>query len=364
MTNEVFVLGAGFSRALVPQSPLLVDDYGIKELQSRFSRFPHARAILDDAYREFGNGRVDLERLMTRLSGMPYDAIDARRECGLVETGLRQTLVAKLRTAKAAHVNWERLRLFAHRVLSSESSIVTFNYDDVVDEALWRAAIELSRDDPIWHPDGGYGFYCRPSSVCVTDTMRYMNETPSLLLKLHGSINWRSRLGESLLRGPGGVLHHQDWTPSIQEIEDQTGAPISRIESHLEPEPFIVPPVLAKTELSTHPVLSIIWKLAYEKLASANSVTFIGYSLPKTDLASRTLFREALGNRPNLKMSVIDYAAGDGDHARVREAYRSLFEDLRDDAFDFSGASAFVDRNCGLLVVDALIARLRDQTAS
>src|SRR5258706_10424469 len=134
----VFVLGAGFTRTFVPDAPLLVDDYKIPDLRERFVSFSHARGILDDALAARSDGRVDLERLMTRLSGMPYDGADARREFTLLESELRKLLVKRLSYAKARYVDNENLQAFARFVLKKRASIVTFNYDDVLDQALWE----------------------------------------------------------------------------------------------------------------------------------------------------------------------------------------------------------------------------------
>src|SRR5467141_3782972 len=98
----VFVLGAGFTRAFVPKAPLLIDNYDIPPLRERFASFSHAATILEDALTERTDGRIDLERLMTRLAGMPYDTSDARRELALLETALRKSLVQRLTEAKAA----------------------------------------------------------------------------------------------------------------------------------------------------------------------------------------------------------------------------------------------------------------------
>lgn len=207
----VFVLGAGFTRALVPKAPLLVDDYDIPRLRERFTSFSYATAILDHALAEGSNGHIDLERLLTRLSGMPYDAADAHRELALLETALRKSLVQRLKEAKASEVDRENLVAFARMVLAKGASIVTFNYDDVLDQALWevnRVTTGYPPSKPYWHPDGGYGFFCRPSIASVADSSVYMDLPGTLLLKLHGSINWHWRLGEGTARGPTGLLHH------------------------------------------------------------------------------------------------------------------------------------------------------------
>jgi hypothetical protein len=343
----VFVLGAGFTRAFVPTAPLLVGDYVTPALQARFSSFSHATAVLDAAIAARSDGQVDLERLMSRLSGMPYDTADARRELELLERELKKELVTRLKDAEAAGVDSDKLRKFARFVLTKGASIVTFNYDDILDKALFNAREQTPgihsniRTDSEWHPDGGYGFYCRPSSVAVADSPGYMDRTRTLLLKLHGSLNWRTRLGEGTLHGPEAILHHEDWVPSPRNA----GRISHRIESHLEPDPFIVPPVLVKSELTAHPVLRVVWELARERLAAATKIVFIGYSLPVTDLASRVLFSEALRN---LKVSdvvqVVSLAKDGAEEKSVKDAYRSLFPGLRDPNFHFKGAWDWIER--------------------
>lgn len=338
----VFVLGAGFTKAFVPSAPLLFDDFEIPRLRDRFASFKHAVAILDDALATGSRNRVDLERLMTRLTGMPYDSGDARRELTLLESELRKSLVKRIRDAKVAGVDRERSAAFARFVLKNEASVVTFNYDDVLDQALRSVhpgTTPFSTSKDSWHPDGGYGFFCRPSGVCVADSMMYMDRPSSLLLKLHGSINWFSRLGEGTPFGPAALLHHEDWL-------SQSNFPyeLEHIKSHLEPEPFIVPPVLVKHELSLHPVLRVIWELAHDKLAGATKVVFIGYSLPVTDLAAQILFRETLASRPGLTVQVVNFANDGTEQHAVRAAYRALFKTLPDAQFDFSGACACIER--------------------
>ena len=62
-SGTVFVLGAGFTRAFLPNAPLLVDDYGGDALKEQFSHFPMAhrfeKLIRDGDVRDF----ADLARL-------------------------------------------------------------------------------------------------------------------------------------------------------------------------------------------------------------------------------------------------------------------------------------------------------------
>lgn len=341
----VFVLGAGFTRAFVRRAPLLFDDYGIPHLRERFASFPNARVLLDDALAAGSDGRIDLERLMTRLGGMPYDSNDAKHEMNVLESELRKALVKRLRDAEADDVDMKNLGAFARFVLKKEASIVTFNYDDVFDRALWE--VHRVTSNPVhplayWHPDGGYGFFCRPSIVCVANTSDFMDRPRSFMLKLHGSINWRPRLGEEAPLGPAAVVHHESWYPSADRTFPYRS---DEIESHLEPDPFIVPPVLVKSELSLHPVLRIVWELAYEMLTKATNVVFIGYSLPETDLGSRILFRETVANRSGVEVRIVNLADDSKEKDRVKAIYRSLFKNLSDTQFDFSGAKVCIEND-------------------
>lgn len=344
--RPVFVLGAGFTKAFVPGAPLLVDDYPIKELLEQFRGFEHAARVLEFAAAG-GDSKVDLEALLTRLSGMPYDSREALREFAVLESALQDRLLSRIQEAKAGGVEKELLAGFARFLLKSRANVVTFNYDDVLDQSLWevrRYAGGPARMD-YWHPDGGYGFYCRPSSVSVTDRTLYMDQPSTLVLKLHGSMNWRSRLGEPPARGPSALLHHEKWLGESNGWH-QSGPTytLEEIEKYLEPEPFIVPPVLIKTGLSLHPVLRVIWEAAYKVLSRASQVVFIGYSVPETDLVARTLFRETLDGRRDVELHVVNWADADDSKARLRAAYGKVLR-IPDECFDFSGARCRIERD-------------------
>jgi hypothetical protein len=77
--KQVFVLGAGFTRAFFCDSPLLTDDYDANELLGKFKDFPHAHKILELEKSQNTDCKINIERLMTRVSGlMPYDFVGGK----------------------------------------------------------------------------------------------------------------------------------------------------------------------------------------------------------------------------------------------------------------------------------------------
>ena len=339
--RRIFVLGAGFTRAFVPSAPLLNDDYYGDELEKKFREFPHASRILALERSRNREGHIDIERLMTRLDGrMPYDSEQrAEEEIGLLLREVKRCFVRRLEEARGGQRHAEELEAFARYCLNNGIACVTFNYDDFFDQALWeikRVESEGRIELPYWHPDGGYGFYCKPSIVCIRDVSTYMDELVSILfLKLHGSVNWRIRRGFPHPFSVDAIVHHEEWfpyPPGLVEPDTET------IELHLERESFIVPPVLLKSALVEQPILGLVWSLAYEELAKADEITFIGYSLPITDLAATFLFSEAVQERVIPNISVVNYPSNNEVRNAIMDSYKRVFPGIRDEQFDFRDA--------------------------
>jgi len=342
--KTVYVLGAGFTRAFVASAPLMIDDWGAEELQEKFANFPSATTALENAKSKSEPGKIDLEKLMTRLTGMPYDTSENRHEFALLDAHLIKMITERLKNFEPEAESQDILKRFAKFVLDNGASLVTFNYDDLVDKALWQQN-DLRYRPYRWHPDGGYGFYCRRSDATITDISTYMDDSQTLILKLHGSVNWRTRLGEGVARNPAEILHHEPWlteraSPGIT-IDDP------RIEMHLNKTSFIVPPVLAKSALNDQSILKVVWQQAHKKLCEAKKVVFIGYSLPKTDLAARILFEEALSRRPDgicPNIQVVTLLTEQAKRRELRETYRTLFQKISAKQFYFHGAAKWIEQ--------------------
>lgn len=340
-SKTVFVLGAGFTRAFFPKAPLQVDHYEIDPLLERYQSFDLARRVLEFEKDRAVDGKINIERLFTRLEGMPYDREDAYLQYDSLRSDLLRVFQDRLKAATADQALPDALRNFARYCVNNSITCITFNYDDVLDKALALVAalnpVGALFLDKYWHPDGGYGFFCQSSSSCLgVNPWAHGVSTSMYLLKLHGSINWRIKVGFTKPYPLGGIVHHERWTTPMN-VDDPTD---QAIESHLTDEPFIVPPVLGKFALE-EPILRQIWGKARVALRDAeDGVVFVGYSCPVTDLAATFL----LGSTVPLKgsrVTVVNKPEDSKGEQQVKETYRKIFPNIEESGFRFIDALAW-----------------------
>ena len=203
--NHVVVTGAGFSRALVPGAPLLIDDFNNDALEEKVRGLPNASRLPEWERSVHSSGHINLERLMTRLDSlMPYDyaenAGNAANEYEFLLSELKRAFLDRLHEARKGDIHHDELKRFAEYCVALKCCCITFNYDDFLDEALAQTYS--------WSPDRGYGFFCQSSQEVVASTEAQTTASMLLLLKLHGSINWRPKpypfatLGQRTLKNP------------------------------------------------------------------------------------------------------------------------------------------------------------------
>jgi len=333
--KKVFVLGAGFTKAFLPHAPLLVDNYNLAPLMDKFGHFDNALRILQQEQTRLADGKVDIERLLTRLDGTPFDRDDAPYQFAQLKQDVHSLFRNNLNQAKTEGGHLDDLVQFAHYCIDNRITCITFNYDDVFDEALRKANtdFQITFDKPYWHPDGGYGFFLRGSEWVLGDSSwTFAIKTSMLLLKLHGSINWRIKLGFTKPYSLDAIVHHSRWGAEERNREQNEEA----IESHLTEEMFIVPPVLAKSSLE-EPILRKIWGKAYTALHDADEVAFVGYSCPVTDLAVTFLFSEAISSKGR-GVTIVNKKESNKEREKLRVAYRSTLPDIQDSQFQFRDA--------------------------
>lgn len=340
--ETVFVLGAGFTKAFLPDAPLLLDNYGIEEVIGKYRTFDNITKILQAEKERRDDDRIDIERLLTRLEGLPFDTEETLIHFASVKRDVHRLFLDRLEEAKKEGIKYqEELKDFAYYCLVHQLTCVTFNYDDVLDQALHEVSKTIEPAPAIyWHPNSGYGFYIPPSAECIREPFWPNNERSAMLIhKLHGSTNWRTKLGFSRPYPIDAIVHHENWS----SFKEQPLSSRQFLEPHLTDDVFIIPPVLVKTALQ-EPIVKKIWVHAYRTLSEAERVIFIGYSCPVTDLAANFLFSQTLSPKRD-KVTVVDREKVDAqEQQEFKERYRQIIPMLHDDQFHFTGARKWLHR--------------------
>lgn len=148
--------------------------------------------------------------------------------------------------------------------------IITFNYDTLLDDHLLED---------------------RDITDIYFDTIRSRRDRPSkakqnhpLLLKLHGSINWRCSENDlkSIIEGPQEEITEYQ----VDRVWVDNSSPPSPKD---EVSPFIMPPLPSKP-ITSIKLFNWLWTRAYEYLYEAKELVIVGYSLPETDGVAEAMF--------------------------------------------------------------------------
>jgi hypothetical protein len=292
--KDVFVLGAGFSRAISPSMPLLSD---------------LAQALMEPA--EFLSFGGSLEQWLSYLAeDHPWltAAENAQQHVAFLQQSSR--LAAQVRAAQVSAVaeglpTWlAKLVDLWHR---GRSTVLSFNYDMLVERA---ATMVL-----------GFGGQGAPTEVYPippaplrmrrrAEPDRERRPDTFRLLKLHGSLNWlhSGQVGarsETIYDSNAGT----GWAFGPEDEDARIGA--------LAPDmvPFIVPPTQGTTAFFNHELIRAQWQMARDAVASAERVFFLGHSLPDGGGMLRALLRGVARGKVLVPVDVSQ---------AVAERYRSL----------------------------------------
>ncbi len=177
----------------------------------------------------------------------------------------------------------EHMKKFVKDILAAGDTIITFNYDCVVDYHLRQYR------EGKWNARYGYGFRLGPRGHRLKGDSKWQPSKPATkqqtvrLLKLHGSLHfWVERPD----RGDYEVtLKQRPYTYQGRGMRFT-----------------IIPPEYVKRfEVG---VFRDLWNEAFRALARADKIVFIGYSLPPTDADATALFRTAVREK-GLKTLVV-----------------------------------------------------------
>ncbi len=150
--------------------------------------------------------------------------------------------------------------------------IITTNWDTLAERILLK--------HKKWHPSEGYGFQVPLVEDIEDNNLQLISLHSDIkILKLHGSIGWHEKNETLYLSQPKFLQYLLG-----HDIRDQN-AP--RVGSGPDENPLILKPSYLKQ--LDHPTLLSIWDQARLNLEKASSITIVGYSLPKADVAIRAL---------------------------------------------------------------------------
>ena len=337
--GDVLVLGAGFSRSLTEKAPtmkgFLVSSMKIGTYQ------PDGRDIeLEKVLHQYFGNRleeVNIEELATFLADEfredPPSSLDGRAAYNRLIWVITDTLADSWQAAKQSK-SLPLVRSLARKSVAQEIPIITLNYDLIIDNLLH----ETGR----WNAEYGYGTHLQTPFDEFLENVP-INAVPirfpsTVLLKLHGSLNWGIRLAPY----PDGTHPVQIFSSDTAlEAVRKAGTPVnfaaaamdfSPVKStpitfsipgrpSMRFEPLIVPPYSQKQNASQHPLIALSWYLARGILSNAARILVAGYSLPPADFGIRDLLREAMGKHPKREVTVMII---NPDHG-VAERFQDLF---------------------------------------
>lgn len=276
MPKEIFILGAGFSHDITPVMPILK---GLTlEIKQKMEALPDSDLkkfwkdlIITPNIGDINGEKPNFEDIMTFLSSK--FVYEDYKESGLkailyqkVVELIRAIFIEKNIEKEIEHgrTEWKQ---FTNYLTKTKAHIFSFNYDLVL-ENLLRVYHKEKHS-----PDNFDLFYSIPKQEHRGYIDAYELENHLVIYKLHGSINWFYN------KNSYGI---------------QVGNLLSPKAHFMGLTPLIVPPTILKNFDNTTNILDTQWHQFKMDLKSVDRVYIIGYSIPKTDIATRFLLQTHL----------------------------------------------------------------------
>lgn len=291
--RPVYVLGAGFSRAISEYMPL-TDELG-DDLRRRLR--------LDWAEGDAMSFEERLTVLSTPLPFLPgYENTHRRAEAERITAAIADVLDRRVGSATTgAPPSW-LLQLVA--LWHVEQAIVlTFNYDTLVESAFGSlGVVRPNYDNGVsYELDGRQVVYPAPRSSGAGgwQDAASPDETSFQLLKLHGSLSWYWSSGD------GSTVVQDSVLPVFEKKPRGSSSEVSGISTL---DRFLIPPVLSKDSYYNVNIAHMLWRTAHEAIANASHVTILGYSLPAGDRITAELLRRTPSGIP---VDIVNREVGD-----------------------------------------------------
>ncbi|HET7475697.1 MAG TPA: hypothetical protein VFJ97_06685 [Dermatophilaceae bacterium] len=296
--EDVYLLGAGFSKAVSGAMPVLAE-LG-PEVVEQLGLPEKTLAPFQD------NVEAWLSYLATEQPWLTQ-AQNLRNRALFVETSdaLQEAISERERQATAEPFPPTMARL-ACGLSDRQSEVLTFNYDLLLE----RSAVQIGRAHAfsdlyvapvVERQDPGTGIMISRSRA----------ELPHFRLhKLHGSTNWYYSGPQQGAKGDVYVVRDwMTWPELARGHEDDNANRYSDL------VPLIIPPTASKSLFYQNEALRSQWRHAAAALRSATRLVVIGYSFPTSDVQTRALIATNLP--ASAEVVVVDRRVGAVDTVKT-----------------------------------------------
>ncbi|MFA5646126.1 MAG: hypothetical protein WDA18_07220 [Candidatus Ratteibacteria bacterium] len=334
--KKVYILGAG---ATIAHSNNLFPDISNifkKAFEEKITSIDKYRELAGFVQEHFG------ENINTNCVSINAEDVYTAIEIGL-EFGIEQYIILKSQFIEILINLFSKLQEEMKRNNSEkscykkflasqgirENTVITFNWDIVLDDLLGRNLYiepetkeEQCFDDNLGHYKN---FYYTLTGHAVGTYEHISVGQPKLkgtpfaspkdvyLLKLHGSIDWKVCNNKGC-RAYGLIFPMRE--PQEKFICSECLEDLNTL---------IVPPTLNKPVLQ-NPFIRRLWNFALNAISSADSLIIWGYSLPPTDFYAQWLLRKGAKNKNLKKIILIN---PDIDKEEFIQCFKTLFTEVQ-----------------------------------
>jgi len=281
--KTTYILGAGFSKAIAPSMPDTdaLGDLIIGSLSAQ------ERKVLNPP--DFSKSKMSFEHWLSWLAEkQPYES-EREYYSHLANFSRIQSLIGDLLRQRQGKVlerpipEW--LSMFAQLLHESEATVITLNYDSLLEKAFEKLRMPNEFGGAATRLDLTKIFPQQWGRM-YTDSIKQYSSTKTFdLYKLHGSFDW--------FWVPGDITGSSLEIVEIATSEIDQERKANRAARGGKQE-FIVPPTHAKSQFLTNAKMRYQWEESYRALSESSRVVIAGYSLPDNDSAMASMLSRAV----------------------------------------------------------------------
>jgi hypothetical protein len=332
--NDVFILGAGFSKAISQKMPIIKGGQFSQEVLKRYEvkdAIPaEIRRMLEENFESALSFLASDKPWLSESENQRHRAIYL-----CLTNAIRRVFWRKSKNPEVWNVNspyhWlEELIAYWH---NNRCAVITLNYDTLIEcvastiYSKKRPAIPTGDLYPIRFTKAALTNGLNQAASCkIANPMATFR-----LFKLHGSINWfysghSNFFGEELFYVPC-----IDGIDGVFDGADNTDWPRLK-----EKCPLIVPPASDKSGFFQHKDLGSMWFQGGEIIKQANRIICLGYSLPESDLTMAQFLRSC-APASRIRFEIVDLTERDKCESKVEHFTRMIGKESYEYRQEYSG---------------------------